>query len=209
MRFFQPRILEWAAISFSREGIESVSSVSLALQADSLTLSHQGSQGYPLQYSCLENSMDREAWQAIVHGVTQSHTRQWLICTHNHIITVLFLYTSHLRPVFQNSRKYFPLHLHELWRFKGRWERQARNPAYIVNSSVAPLSQLVCYLVIRHHSGIKQLMRKFGSGLLKGLAFHGTKKVKRIDDCLSLFEDVGNFPAMPVMTFCSASSNKW
>ena len=26
----------------------------------------------PLQYSCLENSMDREAWQATVHGVTKS-----------------------------------------------------------------------------------------------------------------------------------------
>ena len=27
--------------------------------------------GYPLQYSCLENSMDRGAWQATVHGVTR------------------------------------------------------------------------------------------------------------------------------------------
>ena len=27
--------------------------------------------GNPLQYSCLENSMDREAWQATVHGVTE------------------------------------------------------------------------------------------------------------------------------------------
>ena len=27
--------------------------------------------GNPLQYSCLENSMDREAWQAIIHGVTR------------------------------------------------------------------------------------------------------------------------------------------
>ena len=26
---------------------------------------------YPLQYSCLENSMDRGAWWAIVHGVTK------------------------------------------------------------------------------------------------------------------------------------------
>ena len=26
--------------------------------------------GYPLQYSCLENSMDRGAWLATVHGVT-------------------------------------------------------------------------------------------------------------------------------------------
>ena len=27
---------------------------------------------YPLQYSCLENSMDRGAWPATVHGVTNS-----------------------------------------------------------------------------------------------------------------------------------------
>ena len=25
--------------------------------------------GYPLQYSCLKNSIDRVAWQVIVHGV--------------------------------------------------------------------------------------------------------------------------------------------
>ena len=31
--------------------------------------------GNPLQYSCLENSMDRGAWQAIVHGVTKSWTQ--------------------------------------------------------------------------------------------------------------------------------------
>ena len=30
--------------------------------------------GYPLQYSCLENSMDRGAWQATVHGVEKSQT---------------------------------------------------------------------------------------------------------------------------------------
>ena len=29
----------------------------------------------PLQDSCLENSMDRGAWQAIVHGVTKSQTQ--------------------------------------------------------------------------------------------------------------------------------------
>ena len=30
--------------------------------------------GNPLQYSCLENFMDRGAWQATVHGVTKSRT---------------------------------------------------------------------------------------------------------------------------------------
>jgi len=31
--------------------------------------------GNPLQYSCLENSMNRGAWQATVHRVTQSQTQ--------------------------------------------------------------------------------------------------------------------------------------
>ena len=30
--------------------------------------------GNPLQYSCLENSKDRGAWWATVHGVTRSQT---------------------------------------------------------------------------------------------------------------------------------------
>ena len=30
--------------------------------------------GYPLQYSFLENPMDRGAWQATVHGVAKSRT---------------------------------------------------------------------------------------------------------------------------------------
>ena len=30
--------------------------------------------GYPLQYSGLENSMDRGAWQATVHGVAKCRT---------------------------------------------------------------------------------------------------------------------------------------
>ena len=33
-----------------------------------------GGHGNPLQYSCLENPMDRGAWQAIVHGVTKGWT---------------------------------------------------------------------------------------------------------------------------------------
>ena len=32
--------------------------------------------GNPLQYSCLENRMDRGAWWATVHGVAKNHT--WL-----------------------------------------------------------------------------------------------------------------------------------
>ena len=38
-----------------------------------------GGNGNPLQYSCLENPMDREDWQTTVHRVTKSWTRlKWL-----------------------------------------------------------------------------------------------------------------------------------
>ena len=38
-----------------------------------------GEHGNPLQYSCLENSMDRGAWWATVHGVAKSWTQLKLL----------------------------------------------------------------------------------------------------------------------------------
>ena len=43
-----------------------------------------------LHYSCLENSMDRGAWQAAIHGVAKSHT--WLSA---HSLTLLFYNTEY------------------------------------------------------------------------------------------------------------------
>ena len=40
--------------------------------------------GYPLQYSCLENSIDREAWWVIVHSVAESDTTEQRTHTHTH-----------------------------------------------------------------------------------------------------------------------------
>ena len=37
--------------------------------------------GNPFQYSCLENAMDRGAWQATVYGVTESDTPEQLTHT--------------------------------------------------------------------------------------------------------------------------------
>ena len=46
------------------------------VQLQPLTASLRGEgNGNPLQYSCLENPMDRGAWWAAVHGVAESWTR--------------------------------------------------------------------------------------------------------------------------------------
>ena len=43
-----------------------------------------GGNGNPLQYSCLENLMNRVAWQATVHGVTKGQTQlKWLSIMHD------------------------------------------------------------------------------------------------------------------------------
>ena len=47
-------------------------------------ISSGGGHGNPLQYSCLENSTDRGAWWATVHGVTKSPTRQKRLKKHAH-----------------------------------------------------------------------------------------------------------------------------
>ena len=39
----------------------------------------------PLQYSCLENPMDRGAWRATVHWVTKSRTQLKQLSTHAHL----------------------------------------------------------------------------------------------------------------------------
>ena len=49
--------------------------------------------GNPLQYSCLENSTDRGAWWALVHGLTKSWT--WLSDYHFRFHTVTCLTQEH------------------------------------------------------------------------------------------------------------------
>ena len=55
------------------DGKESVCNADLDSISGSGSSPGEGN-GYPVQYSCLENPTDRGAWQATVHGVTKSQT---------------------------------------------------------------------------------------------------------------------------------------
>ena len=73
--------------------------------------------GNPLQYSCLENSIDRRTWQATVHEIAKSWTwlsnwpcyflsgdREWLEHLYNKSITETYvLYV----PVYETSKIHF------------------------------------------------------------------------------------------------------
>ena len=51
--------------------------------------------GNPLQYSCLVNCIDGEAWWAIVVGVAKSLTGLKQISTHAHVYMCIFLFEVH------------------------------------------------------------------------------------------------------------------
>ena len=53
-------------------GKESACSAEVSGSIPGLGRSFEEGNGYPLQYSCLENSTDREAWQAAVYGISKS-----------------------------------------------------------------------------------------------------------------------------------------
>ena len=88
----------------------------------------KGGHGNPLQYSCLENSMDIGAWQATVHGVAKSWTwMKWLsmhIQAHNRHIYAYILYiythahikwtkdlTRHLMYIYTHTHTYICVHM--------------------------------------------------------------------------------------------------
>ena len=78
---FQARVLEWGAIAFSMVVLV-VKNLSInegdirnASLIAGLGRSPGEGNGNPLQYSCLENPLDRGTWWATVHGVAESRTR--------------------------------------------------------------------------------------------------------------------------------------
>ena len=84
--------------------------------------SPEGGHGNPLQYSCLENPMDRGAWQPAVHGVAQSRTQLMWLSTHARIPADYFVsaLVSHLSLLGLTQNKAAPSSPH-LQQFSSAW----------------------------------------------------------------------------------------
>ena len=54
-----------------------------------------GGNGNPLQYSCLENPMDRAGWWAMVHRVTKSQTRLKQLSRAQHTRMYVYVHLTH------------------------------------------------------------------------------------------------------------------
>ena len=67
--------------------------------------SSAGDRGNPLQYSCLENPMDRGALWAAVHGVAESDTTEHTDAAHKcYIILNKYFTFAQFRSMFRNRR---------------------------------------------------------------------------------------------------------
>ena len=67
-------LIIWASHIIGSDGKESTCNAGDLGLIPVLGRSSGEGNSYPLQYPCLENSMDRGAWWATVHGVTKSLT---------------------------------------------------------------------------------------------------------------------------------------
>ena len=117
---FQAGLLEWGTIAFSAETLYCMLKFSVFVLSRNMNMNnpHDGSDSkesacnagdlgsipgsgrspgegnsYPLQYSCLESSMDRKAWQTTVHRVTNKSDMTERPTLHFHLIKVgLFIF---------------------------------------------------------------------------------------------------------------------
>ena len=111
--------------------------------------------GNPLQYSCLENSMDRGAWRAAVHGVTKSWTwlSNWAFKNGSLIINLeIWLVRSPWCQVKSKSRKQWQTsgsgHFRKQWQERSGWKRSQHTQSVLFVAVVCRLSWSCLLLMV-------------------------------------------------------------
>ena len=73
-----------------------------------------GGHGNPLQYSCLENPMDKGAWQAMILGVTNSQTWLKWLSIHTHSLHIC-LYSIYTKIIYVHISKHIHMYTHVIY----------------------------------------------------------------------------------------------
>ena len=91
-----------------------------------------GGHGNPLQYSCLENPIDRGVWWATFHGATESRTRLKQLIMHAHMEGLKINNRNHslIVKLPLDCKEVQPVHPKgdQSWVFIGRTDAKAETP---------------------------------------------------------------------------------
>ena len=104
--------------------------------------------GYPLQYSGLENSVDRGTWWATVHRITQSWTRLQRLSMAEFLTAVSFPWAVHIlsASIFQAWKRVSPL-----WSIEAKTSILLHSPIVLPHSITYSrdwLSHHLCHILI-------------------------------------------------------------
>ena len=105
--------------------------------------------GYPLQYSCLENPMGRGAWWAAIYGVAQSRTQLKRLSSSSSICISEVIDISPSNPDSSCASSSSAFHMmYSAYKLNKQGDniQPWRTPFPIWNHSVVPCPVLTCFL---------------------------------------------------------------
>ena len=116
-------------------------------------------EGNPLQYSCLENPMDRGAWRATVCGAAQRRTRLKQLSTHARWSPVLWHPNSQSQECGHSQSKRKEIHC--LPRGHGRCVKTITTSQWIIGNSNVVYFMRMCILEYSYFWNTATLVRLY------------------------------------------------
>ena len=137
--------------------------------------------GTPLQYSCLENPMDRRAWQTTAHGVAKSQTR-----LSTHTLTLMYIPEIWHLGIYHQEVKPF-LHTKTCTRMLMivKTQEQPRCPS--ASSSTVDIHMMKCYLPVKKNELLIYASRMNLINIMLDIVINERSQMQNTSYCTILF----------------------